>query len=248
LAAGGDHESTIAITNQKPYITDRNSPVALSDLFARRRKDEQDTDGPVQPTRALDRFLAGLSGRPQPVILDLGPVVGSNVTFFREEVGCKICLEDLPKDIDRHVTEGKAEQLATFFDTRFPYESDTIDGILCWDIFDFLDRTSAERLAKQLKRVLRPDGLLLAFFSTADPRSTPRATYTKHVVVDRTHIQYRTYAAARGKERPLLNRDIQRLLEPLRITENVLLKNNLREVLFRKPGAAQTAAAPPAAR
>jgi SAM-dependent methyltransferase len=248
LAAGGDHESTIAITNQKPYITGRNSPVALSDLFARRRKDEQDTDGPVQHTRALERFLAGLSGRPQPVIIDLGPVVGSNVTFFREEVGCKICLEDLPKDIDRHVTEGKAEQLATFFDTRFPYESDTIDGILCWDIFDFLDRPSAERLAKQLKRVLRPDGLLLAFFSTADPRSTPRATYTKHVVVDRTHIQYRTYAAARGKERPLLNRDIQRLLEPLRITENVLLKNNLREVLFRKQGAAQTAAAPPAAR
>jgi hypothetical protein len=42
----------------------------------------------------------------------------------------------------------------------------------------------------------------------------------------------------------LLNRDIQRLLEPLRITENVLLKNNLREVLFRKPAAAQTPAAP----
>ena len=53
-----------------------------------------------------------------------------------------------------------------------------------------------------------------------------------------------TYAAARAKERPLLNRDIQRLLEPLRITENVLLKNNLREVLFRKPAAAQTPAAP----
>jgi hypothetical protein len=64
------------------------------------------------------------------------------------------------------------------------------------------------------------------------------------VVVDRTHLQYRTYAAARAKERPLLNRDIQRLLEPLRITENVLLKNNLREVLFRKPAVAQTPVPP----
>jgi SAM-dependent methyltransferase len=248
LAAGGDHESAIAITNQKLQIAGRNSPVTLSDLFARRRKDEQDTDGPVQPTRALEKFLAGLSGRAQPVILDLGPVVGSNVTFFREEVGCKIYLEDLPKDIDRHVKEGKLEQLGTFFDTRFPYESETMDGILCWDIFDFLDRPSGERLARQLKRVLRPDGLLLAFFSTADPRSSPQATYTKHVVVDRAHIQYRTYAAARGKERPLVNRDVQRLLDPLRITENILLKNNLREVLFRKPGVTQTAAGPPAAR
>jgi hypothetical protein len=219
--------------------------VPLSDLFPRRRKDDQETtDGPVHPTRVLEKFLAGLSGRAQPVLLDLGPVVGSNVTFFREEISCKICLEDLPKDIDRHVTEGKLDQLAAFFDTRFPYEAETIDGILCWDIFDFLDRPAAERLARQLKRVLRPEGLLLAFFSTADPRSVPRPTYTKHVVVDRTHLQYRSYAAARAKERPLLNRDIQRLLEPLRITENVLLKNNLREVLFRKPAAAQTPAAP----
>lgn len=217
--------------------------MAFSDLFARRRKEEQEVDGPVQPTRVLDRFLVGLGGRTQPVLLDLGPVVGSNVTFFREEVGCKICLEDLPKDIDRHVIEGKPEQLAGFFDTRFPYESETIDGILCWDIIDFLDRPAAERLARQLKRLLRPDGVLLAFFSTADPSSTPRPTYTKHVVVDRTHIQYRSYSAARGKQRPLLNRDIQRLLEPLRVTENVLLKNNLREMLFRKPAQVQPSTA-----
>ena len=191
---------------------------------------------------ALDRFLVGLSGRVQPVLLDLGPVVGPNVTFFGEEVGCKILVEDLSKDIDRHVTLGKLEDLPVFFDTRFPQEAETIDGILSWDIFDYLDKPAGERLARQLKRVLRPDGVLLAFFSTADPRSTAHSTYTKHVVVDRTHLQYRPYSGARGKQRPLLNRDIQRLFEPLRITENFLLKTNLREVLFRKPASASPAA------
>jgi hypothetical protein len=38
-----------------------------------------------------------------------------------------------------------------------------------------------------------------------------------------------------------VNRDIQRLFEPLRIAENVLLKTNLREVLFRKPADATAA-------
>jgi hypothetical protein len=92
--------------------------------------------------------------------------------------------------------------------------------------------------------------VLLASFSTADPRSAIRPTYTRHVVIDRAHLQYRPYKAARGKQRPLLNRDIQRLFEPLRITENFLLKANLREVLFRKPAAAAVAssAAPPAQR
>jgi SAM-dependent methyltransferase len=221
--------------------------VAFSDLFARRRKEEQPdaVDGPSQPTKALDRFLNGLRGRTAPVILDLGPVVGSNVTFFGQEVGCKILVEDLSKDIDRHVTEGKLEELPRFFDTRFPQESETIDGILCWDIFDYLDKESSERLVKQLKRVLRPEGVLLAFFTTADPRSTAHPTYTKHIVVDRMHLQYKPYAAARAKQRPLLNRDIQRLFEPLRITENFLLKSNLREVLFRKPPKAQATPAEP---
>jgi hypothetical protein len=59
------------------------------------------------------------------------------------------------------------------------------------------------------------------------------------VVVDRQTMQYRPYGAARGKQRPLVNRDIQRMFEPLRISEQFLLKNNLREVLFRKPAAPQ---------
>ena len=213
--------------------------MALSDLFARLRKDEDDADAGtadplVHPTKALGRFLAALGTRQQRVLLDLGPVVGSNVTFFGEEVGCKIFVEDLSKDIDRHVNQARVEDLPTFLDRRFPQESETIDGILCWDIFDYLERGAAERLARQLTRVLRPNGVLLAFFSTADPRSAIRPTYTRHVVIDRARLQYRPYAAARAKQRPLLNRDIQRLFEPLRITENFLLKTNLREVLFRK--------------
>jgi len=210
--------------------------VGFADLFARRPKvDQNGGDGLVHPSRALDRFLAGLRGRPQPILLDLGPVVGSNVTFFAEQFGCKILVEDLTKDIDRHVAEGKLDALPAFVDVRFPQETETIDGILCWDTVDYLDRPAAERLARQLTRVLGPEGVLLALFSTAAPRAPAGPTYTKHVVVDREHLQYRPYAGARAKQPPLVNRDIQRLFEPLRITENFLLKTNLREVLFRKP-------------
>lgn len=226
--------------------------MALSDLFARRRKDDEGddngahaADAPVQPTRALARFLSGLAGRPHPLLLDLGPAVGSNFTFFGEEVGCKIVVGDLPKEIDRHVHQSKLEELPAFFDKRFPQDNETVDGILCWDIFDYLERAPAERLAKQLTRVLRPEGVLLAFFSTADPRSETNPTYTRHVVVDRANLQCRPYKAARGKQRPLLNRDIQRLFEPLRITENYLLKTNMREVLFRKPAAVAAPAEAP---
>ncbi len=97
--------------------------MALSNLFGRPRKDKEggadaaDADAVVVPSRVLAPFLAGLAARQRPVLLDLGPVVGSNVTFFGEEVGCKIFVEDLSADIDRHVNEGTIQDLPAFFDT-----------------------------------------------------------------------------------------------------------------------------------
>src|SRR6185503_7190478 len=113
--------------SRSPPCRSRNRPrasaggMALSDLFSRRRKDDQDgadsgaVDSPVHPTKALAKFLGILGARPQPLLLDLGPVVGSNVTFFGEQIGCKILVEDLYKDLDRHVREGKIDQLGAFF-------------------------------------------------------------------------------------------------------------------------------------
>jgi hypothetical protein len=225
--------------------------LALSDLFSRRRKepdpdaaDAGSADSPVHPTKALAKFVSSLSSRPAPRLLDLGPVVGTNVTFFGEQLGCKILVEDIFKDIDRHVREGKLPELPAFFARRFPQDADSVDGILCWDVFDYLDKAAAAPLAQQLVRILCPEGSLLAFFSTAEPTVGAAATYTRHVVVDPGNLQHRPYAAARGKQRPVLNRDIQRMFEPLRITEQFLLKTNLREVLFRKP--ADTVDTPPA--
>src|SRR6187401_2813876 len=99
------------------------------------------------PTKALQKFLAGLQGADNPLLLDLGPVVGSNVTFFGEQLGCRIRVEDVADDLDRHVREGKLEQLPEFFAKRFTQEPGSVDGILCWDILDYLDRKAAQALA-----------------------------------------------------------------------------------------------------
>lgn len=214
--------------------------MALSDLFSRRRKTDSDSeasaaDAPAYPTKALARFLAILGSRPQPHLLDLGPVVGPNLNFFGEQLGCKIFVEDLSNDIDRHIREDKMAQLPSLFAKRFSQESESFDGILCWDLFDHLDKASAQVLAQQLTRLLRPDGVLLAFFATSEPKPGDRPTYTRYVVVDHTTLQHRVSPAPRGRQRPFQNRDIQRMFEPLRVAEQFLLKTNTREVLLRKP-------------
>jgi hypothetical protein len=188
-------------------------------------------DDPVFGTKALRKFLASLTSRESPILLDLGPVVGSNVSFFGEQLGCKIFVEDLFADVERHVREGKLETLPAFFPKRFQQATGTVDGILCWDLIDYLDKTSAQALATELTRILRPDGALLAFFGTAQPRE---ARYTKFIIVDDVNLRHRPYPAARGRQAILLNRDIIRLFSGLRVSDSFLLQNNLREILFRK--------------
>lgn len=212
--------------------------MALSDLFSLRRRPDADeganADAPAHPSKALAKFLTSLRSRPQPVILDLGPVVGSNLTFFGEELGCKIFVEDVFKDLDRFAREGRTAELGTFFENRFPQADASFDGILCWDILDYLDKKTAPVVARQMTRLLKPEGSLLAMFNATEPRDTDEAAYTRFVVVDAGNLQHRRYPGVQRRGRALQNRDIQRMFEPLRIAEQFLLKTNVREVLFRK--------------
>ncbi len=211
--------------------------MAISDLFFRGRADRDaahDTPGPQHAgTKALSRFLATLGALEQPVLVDLGPAVGSNVTFFGERLGCRTVIEDLFTDIDRHVREDRVADLPRFFEQRFPHEDDSVDGILCWDVFDYLSSDAAVTLAERLTRMLRPCGVLLAFFNTTEP--APDAfRYTKHLVIDQGTLERRPYEAACGKRRPVLSREVESMFTPLRVAEQFLLKSQIREVLFKK--------------
>ena len=213
--------------------------MGLLDRLAPRRPDADPSPGPsaavddpVFATKALHKFLTSLTANASPSLLDLGPVVGSNVSFFGEQLGCKIFVEDIFADLDRHVRDGKLDRLPDFLKRRFPQATGSVDGVLCWDLIDYLDKPSAQALATELTRVLRPEGALLGFFGTAH---SLEARYTKYIIVDEVNLKHRSYPAARGRQAILLNRDIIKLFGGLRVSDSFLLKNNLREILFRKP-------------
>src|SRR6201989_727550 len=109
----------------------------LDRLGSRRTEPEQSASAattvvdPVYSTKALRKFLSAVTVSETPVILDLGPVVGSNVSFLGEHLGCKIFVEDIFADLDRHVREGKLEDLPEFLKRRFTRDDASVDGILC---------------------------------------------------------------------------------------------------------------------
>ena len=150
-------------------------------------------DEPVIGSKAFPKFLAALTSQPSPVLLDFGPVIGTNVGFFGERLGCKLFIEDLVSDIDRHTRAGTLDALPGLFDTRFRHADASVDGILCWDVFDFLDKASTQALARQVIRMVRPGGAVMGLFCTA--------AKTDHVLVhqvrDRRRQQFPSPHASR---------------------------------------------------
>jgi SAM-dependent methyltransferase len=186
--------------------------------------------GQLIPTKVLRKFLASLTSRESPVLMDLGPVVGSNVTFLGERLGCKIILEDLFGDIERY-PKGSETPFHEYLKTRLKHPPDSVDGILCWNLFDFLDLPSAQALATSLTRILRPDGALLSFFATIGASD---ARFAKYVILGEDSVRQRPYSTAGRKQNALPNREIIRIFDGLKVAESFLLKNNVREFLFKK--------------
>jgi SAM-dependent methyltransferase len=219
---------------------------ALTDLFARwgtRRSEDAArphektvtttaTNDKTLGTKAFGRFLSALSNRESPVLLDLGPVVGHNINFFGERLGCKFVVEDVYANLEKFAKENRTSELAAFLGTRFHQEDATFDGILCWDIFDYLDKQAGPVLAREMVRLLKPGGALMSFFATV---TQPGQEYTRFLVVDDKNLTHRSYSASRGRQPVLVNRDINRMFEGLTVWESFLLMTKTREIVFRKP-------------
>lgn len=186
----------------------------------------------IVPTKAFSRFLYALSLREAPIVLDLGPIVGGNVNFLGERLGCKYLVEDLYQNIETHVTSKNPPDLAAFFEKRFPQADASIDGVLCWDVLDYLDKPAAQVVAREMMRVLKPGGAVFGFFANA---AATEKEYTRYLIVDDKTLKYRATPGSRARQQVYANRDISRLFEGLTVSDSFLLLTKTREMVFRKP-------------
>jgi hypothetical protein len=185
-------------------------------------------------SKALPKFISALSSTDAPVLIDFGPVIGPNVAFFGENLGCKLFIEDLASDLDRHTRAGTREALPEALAKRFSQADGSVDGVLCWDIFDFLERPAAQALAREVVRVLKPGGAVMGFFCSSMVGVPPRSPFTKYEIVEETSLRQRQHAGAGGQKFVLQNRDIIKMFDGLAVADSFLLKNNTREMLLRK--------------
>jgi SAM-dependent methyltransferase len=185
----------------------------------------------------LPDFLSELRARSAPVVIDLGPAKGKNVSFLAEEFACKLVIEDLlarhpgpPGGTENDDGDGEGAGWVP----RLPHADETVDGIICWDVLDYLPQTGRGALAAQMARMLRPGGVLL-MHHRLESEARPALVVYEIVGPDQLCVQ-RVGNPPAPLERPLGHRELQTMFNDLTVLKTVLHKSRIRVVLFRKAG------------
>ncbi len=114
----------------------------------------------------------------------------------------------------------------------FAYPDESFDAIVAWDIFNFYDAASIRDLAAEVRRVLKPGGLLLAYFHARrlDGPDHPR----RYRILDEKRVAFDVVTDVPMARHVYQNRDIEKLFAGLTIVELYFLKNSMREILMEK--------------
>jgi SAM-dependent methyltransferase len=106
-------------------------------------------------------------------VLDLGSTSATNIRHFTER-GHRIYSEDLltastePELLTKDENGVAALDSRKFLADNLVYPAAHFDVVLCWNLPDYLDESLVKPVVGRLWSVLKPGGMLLAFFHTRD--------------------------------------------------------------------------------
>jgi SAM-dependent methyltransferase len=180
-------------------------------------------------------------------VLDLGATSPNNIRYFTDR-GHKPYSEDvLLSSIDPSLVTKDDEGKPVMDERRFlaenlVYPAAQFDVIFCWNLPDYMDESLVKPVVGRLWSILKPGGLLLAFFHTKD--AGPDAPcYRYHILNNDTlemqHILIPAQSARgalAGKsnfrlQRVFNNRHIENLFRDFANIKFFLARDNVREVM-----------------
>ena len=190
----------------------------------------------IRQSSGLEQFFASLQGREDQSVLDMSGASQANITFITG-AGHRISSDDIIGTMQQcfgedFVTSQKAASSAQrFTEQTLTFQEDHFDGVLVWDALQFLVSPVIEQTVEQLLRVVKPGGLILAFFN-ADDKITQIPVHNYRIQDKKTLVM-----APRGPQQHCQffnNRSIETLFKKADSVKFFLTRDHLREVLIRK--------------
>ena len=181
----------------------------------------------------FSEFTRALAGYPELSVLDLGRTSPTNIDFLIK-YGGRVYNEDVlhaSHDPAYRVRNEEGEEkidVEKFFAENLEHPEGRFDAILVWDIPDFLEESLVKPMVQRLHKILRPGGMLLAFFHTKDAGQD--SPYCHYHIMDGDALELEPGPDFR-LQRVFNNRHVENLFKDFSSRKFFLARDNVREVL-----------------
>jgi SAM-dependent methyltransferase len=196
-------------------------------------KSDSPTPRPRRHSSGLGEFTRIITGQENLCILDLGSTSPQNIGHLTG-LGHRVYNEDVltssvnPDFVSKNENGTTSLNLEKFLRDNLNYKGQQFDAILCWDIPDYLHESLVKVMIEKFATVLKPGGVLLAYFHTKD--AGPEAPYFRYHIAGKDSLDMQRGPQFR-LQRIFNNRHIENLFHDFASIKFFLARDNVREVL-----------------
>ena len=189
----------------------------------------------TRPSRGIEEFFNCIRDQSGLNILDLGSASQQNVSFITN-LGHRLYAEDFlrllnesfgPDDLAAQSNSGGIDY---FLNQALNYPEGHFDGVLVWDVLEYLAPALLAAVVERLMKIARPKGYMLAFFHSDDKaESVPFYTFR---IQDMNSLQV-AQSRMRKPAQLFNNRGLERLFGRAESVKFFLTRDRLREVIVK---------------
>src|SRR5579863_1098559 len=189
----------------------------------------------TRQSRGLEEFFNHIRGQSGLTILDLGGATQQNVSFITN-LGHRLYSEDFLQilnetfGVNDTVDQSNPGRIEYFLRQALDYPEAQFDGVLVWDVLEYLEPALLTAVIERLHKIVRPKSYMLSFFH-ADDKLDAVPFYTFRI--QETNA---LNVAERGLHRPAQlfnNRGVEKLFGQCESVKFFLTRERLREVIVK---------------
>jgi SAM-dependent methyltransferase len=189
----------------------------------------------TRASRGLEQFVGSFRELSGLAILDLGGANQENVNFITN-LGHKFYSEEFLRIFEEIFAGDRADQsnpsrIEYFLGQVLDYPDEQFDGVMAWDLLEYMEPALLSAAIDRLARILKPKGYLLAFFHSDDRMETVPCYSFR--IEDPRNLQVCEYGN-RAPSQLFNNRRLEKLFQKFESVKFFLTRECLREVIVRK--------------
>jgi hypothetical protein len=187
----------------------------------------------TRPSRGLEQFFTYLRGQAGLSILDLAGASQENINFITN-LGHKLYSEDFVRSLDDIFggeDQSNASRIDQFLRHTLNFENERFDGVLVWDVLQYMTPTLLTATLERLRTIVRPQSYLLTYFHSDE--KAQQVPFYSFRIKDQQHL----LLAQRGMRKPAQifnNRSLEKLFQHFESVKFFLTREQLREVIVRR--------------